>query len=221
MLAVVHCRATADERLRRSLYEGEATCAAANLVSAVQGCTHGCLGLGDCVKACDYEAVRIVGGLAAVSAQKCVGCGKCAAACPRGVISLVPLSEGRTMYVACSNPDFGPDVKRVCDVGCIGCKACTKVGDAIEMKGNLPQIDYARLPNSAEELQVIAEKCPAASLTIIGLKNRKDHAHGESGAADAASGKAIMRPARPLRRHSREKCALLVLLSGAERTRRR
>ena len=54
--AVVHCAARRDQRLGRRDYRGEPTCAAANLVAGVQGCTYGCLGLGDCVRACPHGA---------------------------------------------------------------------------------------------------------------------------------------------------------------------
>ena len=51
---------TIDVRLGRNLYLGEATCSAANVISGVQGCTYGCLGLGDCVTACDYDAIHMI-----------------------------------------------------------------------------------------------------------------------------------------------------------------
>ena len=167
-LAVVRCGATANERLLLSAYDGEASCAAANLVSAVQGCAHGCLGLGDCANACPYGAIRIVDALAVVDETKCLACGKCAAACPRGVIAMAPIEAGRALVVTCSNPDFGVDVKHVCGTGCIGCKACAKISDAIEMKGNLPVVDYGRLAGGAD-LEPIVEKCPTNSLAVVGL----------------------------------------------------
>ncbi len=54
--AVVHCAAHDNERFQRRPYDGEKTCVSANLVGGVQGCTYGCLGLGDCFKACQYDA---------------------------------------------------------------------------------------------------------------------------------------------------------------------
>ena len=62
--AVVHCAAGYGARLGRVPYEGEPTCAAANLVAGVQGCVFGCLGLSDCTRACDYDAIHTVDGLA-------------------------------------------------------------------------------------------------------------------------------------------------------------
>ena len=40
-------------------YRGEKTCAAANLVPYVQGCTYGCLGLGDCAQVCEFDALAM------------------------------------------------------------------------------------------------------------------------------------------------------------------
>jgi electron transport complex protein RnfB len=134
--AVVHCSAGWDERLGRTEYRGEPTCAAANLVAGYQGCTYGCLGLGDCVRSCDYDAIHVVNGLAVVDYNKCVGCKACSAVCPRNIISMVPFKSERMMVVACSNEDFGNEVKSVCKTGCIGCKACTRKNELVQMSGN-------------------------------------------------------------------------------------
>ena len=45
---IVHCGATCDQKLKKHEYHGERTCISANLVAGLQGCTYGCLGLGDC-----------------------------------------------------------------------------------------------------------------------------------------------------------------------------
>jgi RnfABCDGE-type electron transport complex B subunit len=167
-LAVVHCGATIDQRLGISVYEGERTCAAANLIAGVQGCAYGCLGYGDCAGACPYGAISVIEGLATVDNQKCLGCKKCVAVCPRNVISMVPFGSERTLVVRCSNRDFGPDVKSVCLTGCIGCKACAKLSDAIEMNGNLPVIDYDKLETEGD-LESVATKCPKDALAVAGL----------------------------------------------------
>lgn len=76
--AVVHCWAGWSERLGLARYVGEPTCAAANLVSGYQGCTYGRLGLGDCVRVCDYDAIHVTDGLARVDYRNYVGCKACA-----------------------------------------------------------------------------------------------------------------------------------------------
>ncbi len=57
-------------------------------------CEIGCLGLGDCVKACKFDAVRIGNeGVPVVDETKCVGCGACVTACPENVLSVKTMSE--------------------------------------------------------------------------------------------------------------------------------
>lgn len=165
--AVVHCSADWDERIGRTDYQGEQTCAAANLIGGYQGCTYGCLGLGDCVRVCEYDAIHVINGLAKVNYDNCIGCRACETSCPRNIISMVPFKAERMMVVACSNKDFGNDVKAVCKVGCIGCKACTRKNDLLEMEGNLPIIDYDAYEPEFE-FEPILEKCPKESLFFIG-----------------------------------------------------
>lgn len=173
---VVHCGAHTEHRRQRAPYVGVATCAAANLVAQHQGCAYGCLGLGDCVRACDHDAIHIVDGLATVDYVRCVGCGACERACPRHIISMVPFKSERMLVVTCSNLDFGNDVREVCDVGCIGCKQCERTCPLFAMVDNLARIDYEQydpttLPDS---LATALEKCPRESLVYVGRPTAED-----------------------------------------------
>jgi RnfABCDGE-type electron transport complex B subunit len=173
--AVVHCAANEDQRLQRIEYHGEKTCAAANLVPYVQGCPYGCLGLGDCVRACQYDAIHVIRSLATVDYEKCVGCAACVRACPRNIITMVPFKSDRTLVVACSSQDFGSDVKAVCEVGCLGCKACTRNNDLIDMDGNLPRIDYD-MYDSRAEYEDIMHTCARESLIFVGKPGANESA---------------------------------------------
>jgi len=171
--AVVHCAAHWDDRLLKTPYIGEATCAAANLVAGVQGCTYGCLGLGDCTRACDYDAIHVVDGLATVDYDQCIGCKACARVCPRNIISMVPFKREQMFVVACSNQDKGPEVKAVCTVGCLGCGACTRKADLMQMQGNLPVVDYDAYRTEADFEQARA-KCPRGSMLNVGKPSPED-----------------------------------------------
>jgi len=171
--AVVHCSAKSHQRLKQNPYYGEQTCSAANLVPGIQGCIYGCLGLGDCVQSCDYDAIHVIDGLAEVDYDKCVGCKACAKACPRNIISMVPFKSEKVLVVACSNEDFGPEVKQVCEVGCIGCKACTRGTEVVEMKGNLPVIDYDKY-SPYEDYVPVVDKCRMESLEFVGKPSQED-----------------------------------------------
>ncbi len=173
--AVVHCAARRDQRLPvpKPQYMGERTCTAANLVSGFQGCTYGCLGLGDCVRACAYDAIHTVEGLATVDYDACIGCKACAEACPRNIISMVPFKAERMLVVACSNRDSGPAVKAVCPVGCISCSLCAKKSERMQMDNGLPVIDYDHYQEECDFAESI-EKCRRESLVFVGNPSSKE-----------------------------------------------
>lgn len=165
---IVHCGAYYDDRLKRSEYRGEQTCAAANLVADVQGCIFGCLGLGDCTSACNYDSIHIVDGLATVDYEKCVGCEACVKVCPRNIITMTPFKADSIPAVTCSNKDFGKDVKDVCKVGCIGCKACSKASGLFTIEDNLAMLNYDEyLPDEMEDVEKAIEKCPSDRLIVF------------------------------------------------------
>lgn len=174
--AVVHCSATKKQRLQQQEYTGEKTCASANLVAGVQGCTYGCLGYGDCERSCKYDAIHVVDGLAVVDYEKCVGCKICAAVCPRNIITMVPFKSSEMLVVACSNQDIGNEVKAVCETGCIGCSACTRKveGQPISMADGYPKLDYDSYDPFKIDINLIRSKCKRASLVYVGVPSKED-----------------------------------------------
>jgi len=172
---VVHCGATYEQRLKRHEYRGEPTCGSANLISGVQGCTYGCLGFGDCQDACPFDAIHVIDGLATVDYLKCTGCGKCAETCPRNIIHMVPFKAEQMVVVACSSKDFGKDVRAVCKVGCIGCKACTKRSELFSVEDNISRIDYDKYdPQELEAVNIALQKCPMKCIVTVGKPTEKD-----------------------------------------------
>lgn len=172
---VLHCAAPKAARLKQHEYDGEQTCAAANLVSGVQGCTYGCIGFGDCVAACDFDAIHMIDGVPRVDYDKCVGCKACAKACPRNVISMVPWKSERMLVVGCSNRDSGVVVKEVCEIGCIGCSLCAKKSAGLfKMKDGLPELDYESYEPGTGQEDAALEKCPRESLIFVGKPSKED-----------------------------------------------
>lgn len=144
----------------KTVYEGLQDCNAATRVAGgPKACSFGCMGLGSCVKACAFDAIHLVDGVAKVDIDKCVACGKCVSACPKKLISLVPVSK--KVHVNCLNRDKGPEVMKVCENGCIGCKMCEKTCkfDAIHVEGGVAKIDYDKCKNCKMCTKVCPRNC--------------------------------------------------------------
>lgn len=143
-IAFVACRGSSDVAKLKYEYEGIKSCSAASLLKGGPlACEFGCLGLGDCAKACSFDAITLENGRAIVCEDLCVGCGQCVKACPKGVISLI--DKGTKTLISCSNKAKGPAVVKNCGVSCIACGMCEKKcpQKAITMVNNLPVIDYS------------------------------------------------------------------------------
>ncbi len=165
--AVVHCSSSTGLRKRYADYYGEMTCAAAHLIAGVQGCVYGCLGFGDCADACAFDAIHVRDGVATVDYAACTGCGACVRACPREIVSVIPFKTPQMLVIACSNRDFGTDVKDVCDIGCIGCKLCAKASPLISMQGDMPVIDYDAYAVESSFEDALG-KCRPGRLVFVG-----------------------------------------------------
>jgi ferredoxin len=130
----------------KGTYEGFADCLAASKVggNGPLACKFGCLGYGNCVKACQYDAIHIVGGVAKVDNEKCQGCMACAAVCPRKLI--IPVNYDKHVVIACNSHAKGAVTVRGCSQGCIGCGMCIKIcpHDAIHVENNLAVNDYEK-----------------------------------------------------------------------------
>ena len=158
MVAFVKCSGDCVKTIKRYEYTGIDDCVAISVVpgSDDKGCGFGCMGYGACVKACKFDAIHIVNGIALVNQKKCTACAACVKTCPQHIITLVPY-ESR-VRVSCSSQARGKDVMNVCKQGCIGCTLCTRQCqfDAIHMNGNVAEIDYEKCTACG----ACAEKCP-------------------------------------------------------------
>ena len=80
-----------NSRPHTSEYDGVPDCRIAhNLYIGETDCSYGCLGNGDCVRACAFDAMYMDNetGLPVIIDDKCVSCGACVKACPRNLIEL-------------------------------------------------------------------------------------------------------------------------------------
>ncbi|MCR4739276.1 MAG: Fe-S cluster domain-containing protein [Lachnospiraceae bacterium] len=158
MTAFVKCNGTCDKTKENYEYYGVKDCrmAASTPGKGRKSCSFGCLGYGNCVKACAFDAIHIINGIAVVDREKCTSCGKCIAACPKGLIELIPYEA--KYAVSCNSKDKGPDVMKSCDVGCIGCSICVKncPKQAVSVTDMLAHIDQ----DICVGCSLCAQKCP-------------------------------------------------------------
>ena len=167
-VAVVFCGAEDKDKTKKAVYKGINTCRSANVLSGGgMNCEYGCLGFGDCVEACAFDAIKMIDGLPKVDLNKCVGCGKCIKACPRGIIELMPADTANLVVVACSSKEKGPAVRKICRVGCIGCKICEKLsGGVFVVRDNCSRLDVKRMKENIKWNEII-KKCPTKSIVRV------------------------------------------------------
>ncbi len=169
MVAVVRCNGTCELRPRIASYDGLKTCTAMNACGAGEtGCGFGCLGCGDCVGACQFDAIRInpETGLPEVDEEKCTACGACTKACPRNIIELRKKGpKGRRIFVSCVNKDKGAVAMKACKSACIGCGKCQKECkfEAITIENNLSYIDFTK----CRMCKKCVDACPTKAIHAV------------------------------------------------------
>ncbi len=175
-VAVVRCNGTPDNAVRTSYYDGAVSCRVANaLYGGTTGCQFSCLGCGDCVESCKFDAMfmDLVTELPVIIDDKCVACNACVKACPRNIIELRKRNKkDRKIYVSCVNKDKGGPAHKACKVACIGCGKCVKVCpfDAITLENNLAFIDSFKCKLCRKCMPV----CPTGSILEIGFPVKEE-----------------------------------------------
>lgn len=165
-VARLACAGGTNVSRNRARYIGLASCAAADRVAGGgKGCFWGCLGVGDCVVACDFDALALdTHSLPVVDADLCTACGDCVVACPKDLFSLEPISH--RLWVACKSQEAGDRALADCDVACDACGRCAVDSrGGIEMKDSLPVVDYTR-PQVREAI----ERCPTGAIVWLDPK---------------------------------------------------
>lgn len=165
-IAVLKCNGTCAARPVRYMYDGAQSCRVMDAVSVgSRGCGFGCLGCGDCVEVCRFDAIKIdkETGLATVDSDKCTACGVCVNECPRHILELRSIGKReRRVWVACSSRDRGPVARKICTNACIGCGMCVRICPfgAIVLNDNLAYIN----PDMCKACGKCIAQCPTGAI---------------------------------------------------------
>lgn len=164
-VASVKCQGDCDHTRELFEYDGVSSCTVMTYTfGGNKSCNYGCVGCGDCYDVCDFDAIRIVNGVAVIDKDKCTQCMKCIEVCPKKIIELVPYSA--PAQVKCKNPEMGKAVSKNCTIGCIGCTLCAKLApNEFAMDGKLAHATY-HPDYDIEKAKAAAAKCPAKCIVM-------------------------------------------------------
>lgn len=168
MAAVVLCQGSCGNASTKMEYSGVESCKmASQLFGGPKDCVYGCLGLGDCVRECPYNAIRICDGIARINPSMCKACKKCINTCPKGLIELLPLNKSKAV-VLCKNKDKGVLARKECKMACIGCMKCAKVCEAgaVTVTNFNAHVDTEKCTGCGN----CKEACPVGCIDILNLK---------------------------------------------------
>ena len=188
-VAVVRCNGSCDNSPRTAEFDGARSCRVQQMTGMGEtACPYGCLGCGDCVAQCQFDAIRMnpETGLPEVDEEKCTACGACAKACPRGIIEIrLKGPKGRRVVVLCNNKDKGAVANKVCKVSCIGCGKCVKECDkfnAITLANNLAYIDAEK----CKMCRKCEDVCPKNVIHAFNFPPRKPKTEAPAASADSS-----------------------------------
>ncbi len=166
-VSILACRGTKDCTVPRGHYIGPKSCGvAADAINGTKLCSYGCIGFGDCVNVCNFDALSIgEDGLPKVDLKKCVGCGMCVKACPKHLLSLVPVNRKGAVALCSNRTTNKASILKSCKNGCIKCGKCEREcpEKAIKLVNGIPEIDYTLCTSC----KTCVNGCPTHVLTLI------------------------------------------------------
>ncbi len=166
-IAVLACNGCKDKAVSKGDYVGLKDCRAAKIVSnGTKVCIWGCMGFGNCVTVCKFDAIEIgEGNIPVINKEKCTGCGMCVKACPQKILSTIP-EDRKGAFTVCSNRNQNkPAITKSCKVGCFKCGKCERAcpKKAIVLTNGIPVVDY----NLCDSCGDCVNGCPVKALTLL------------------------------------------------------
>lgn len=174
-IAVLKCNGSTSVRPKLTNYDGVTTCAIAHATYGGEtGCVYGCLGFGDCVKACSFNGLSMdkETNLPIFDETICTTCASCVKTCPRNIIEIREKGKNnRRIYIACQNQDKGAEAKKACAAACIACSKCVKIcpSEAIHIINNYAYIDATK----CKLCRKCTSECPTGAILEINFPPRK------------------------------------------------
>lgn len=174
-IAIVRCSGSFEYRKKTNIYDGASSCKiAATLYSGDTGCAYGCLGIGDCVDVCDFDAMYMDErtGLPVVIEDRCTACNACIKECPKDILELWPKGrKNQRVYVACLNEEKGSTARKECAVACSGCSKCFEACryEAIAMNNSLAVID----PEKCKLCMECVDTCDVHNIITANVTSEK------------------------------------------------
>jgi len=160
------CAGGKDEAARNSDYYGLETCkAAAAIAGGGKACNWGCLGLGDCERACLLDAIFMNDDLLpVVIPDLCTACSDCVVACPKDLFQLMPIEQ--KLIVQCKNLLKGDAAEDLCSVACNTCNRCVADSEpgVIDIIDNLAVINYEK--NELTDPKATG-RCPTGAIVWV------------------------------------------------------
>jgi electron transport complex protein RnfB len=167
MVTVLRCQGTREYAKVKGSYSGMETCRGSKIATnGIKLCQWGCMGFGDCVKVCAFDALSMgSSGIPVVNYANCSGCGLCAKECPQGLFAMVPKARQGAIALCSNRAAVKQSVGKACKIGCIKCEICVKAcpRGAIRMEDGLPVVDYALCDFCGE----CVKKCPTKVFRLI------------------------------------------------------
>jgi electron transport complex protein RnfB len=171
-VARLACAGGAHVALSKARYAGLESCRAAALVSGGgKACSWGCLGLADCMRVCNFDAIHMdAHGLPVVDEAKCTACGDCVKICPKELFSMHPISH--RLWVACRNLLDGDIAEAQCEVACTACGRCAvdAAPGLVQIVNNLAVINYAA---NAKADPIAIQRCPTGAIVWFDGKHQR------------------------------------------------